>query len=288
MALDSTYTLVRDAPPPLEWEAYAGALAREFALLLDSGDCVERSYQAFLESHPSLLPWAYGTFGGGHHGLIHGVVITQPRLPALAGKQPDFMMITRDTGSVYAVLVEIESPCKGWFTRQGRPTKHLTQAINQLREWKAWFEQSANAVKFQEEYQVPFSFDHRRFEQRYVLIYGRRHELLESGFAHMRSHHQAPDERFMSYDHLKPDENLRDAVTARVDGKGYRAVSVPPTLRLGPFQADDLVAVRGKETAVRANPLMPAERAAFLKSRFPYWDKWSRTGGGIRNMADVE
>jgi hypothetical protein len=33
---------------------------------------------------------------------------------------------------------------------------------------------------------------------------------------------------------------------------------------------------------------MPAERAAFLKSRFPYWDKWSRTGGGIRNMADVE
>ena len=104
----------------------------------------------------------------------------------------------------------------------------------------------------------------------------------------MRSHHQAPDERFMSYDHLKPDENLRDAVTARVDGRGYRAVSVPPTLRLGPFQADDLVAVRGKEAAVRANPLMPAERAAFLESRFLYWDKWSRTGGGIRNMADVE
>jgi hypothetical protein len=228
------------------------------------------------------------TIGGGHHGLVHGAVISQPRLPALGGKQPDFMMITRDTGSVFAVLVEIESPCKSWFTRAGRPTADLTQAITQLREWKDWFDQSGNAVKFREEYKVPFSFDHRRFEQRYILIYGRRNELLSSGFAHMRSRHQAFDERFMSYDHLKPDENLRDAVTARVDGNGYRALSIPPTLRLGPFQADDLVAVRGKEAAIGMNPLMAPERAALLNSRFPYWDDWARTGGGIRNLSDME
>ena len=92
----------------------------------------------------------------------------------------------------------------------------------------------------------------------------------------------------MSYDHLRPDENLCNAVTTRVDANGYGAISVPPTLSLGPFEADNLVTLRGKEDAVRANPLMMADQAVFLEKRFSYWDAWSRSGGGIRITSDKE
>jgi hypothetical protein len=282
MRSDSSYEMARDAPPPFAWPAYKRAVRGQLSNLLKSGVCDERTYHRFLELHPSVLPWFYGTFGAGHHGLIHGSIITQPRLPALRGKQPDFMMITHDSGSVYAVLVEIESPCKRWFTGKGQPRADLTQAINQLREWKAWFNGPGNDEKFVDEYRVPFSlgehrFGRHHFEQRYILIYGRRAELTASGYAHMRSRHQQPDERILSYDHLIPNENLKDAVTVRVDGNGYEAVSIPPTLSLGPFQASDLVQIRAKEDVVRANPLMEIQRAEFLSARFSYWDAWAQS-----------
>jgi hypothetical protein len=65
MAFDQTYTLIHNAPSPMEWMAYTEAVSRDFRLLLESRECEERTYQEYLERHPSLLPWTYGTFVGG-------------------------------------------------------------------------------------------------------------------------------------------------------------------------------------------------------------------------------
>lgn len=278
--LNKTYNLQVPSEPALDWDTYSHAVHEELDRLLISGDCDEKRYQQLLERNPSLLPWAYGTFGGGHHGLIHGTIISQPRLVGLVGRQPDFMYIARDSASVYAVLVEIESPCKRWFTAKGQPDAKLTQAITQLRQWKWWFQQPGNEAKFLHEYQVPINFqEHRRFEQRYILIYGRRAPLEASGYADHRSQHQMNDERFVSYDHLTPAHELRNALTAKVDARGYRAISVPPTIKPGPFTATDHVVVRGKEAASREHPMMHAQRASFLEGRWSYWDKWAKAPG---------
>lgn len=272
----------------MAWDDYARIVERQLADLLDAGECRESSYQHLIEHHPSLLPWVYGTFGGGHHGLVHGAIISQPRLPGIDGKQPDFMMIARDSGSVYAVLVELESPCKPWFTKSGQPTAKLTQAMSQLRAWKAWFDQPGKTESFIDEYRVPHDWHARRVEIRCLLVYGRRSELNAHGYGRLRSHHQAADERFMSYDHLRPTPQLRDAVTVRVSGSGYHALSLPPTLQMGPFQASDLVHINSKDAAVLANPLMTRERAEFLKSRFAYWDAWASNPDGGPHGFEVE
>lgn len=274
-----SYELITPPALPVGWDEYSARVERKLHGLLDESECEERVYQQLFVHHPCLLPWMYGTFGGGHHGLIHGSVISQPRLTGLVqARQPDFLMISRDTSSVFAILFEIESPGKRWFTQAGQPTAQLTQAINQLRQWKDWFEQPGNNERFLREFRVPEHFGSRRFEQRYFLIFGRRKELQDSGLARQRSQHQKHDEHFLSYDHLAANPELRDAVTVNVDAQGYRAVAVQPTIRLGPMQASDHCMVRDKENAVDASDI-PSGRAKFLKERWSYWDRWATSSG---------
>jgi hypothetical protein len=275
----------------MAWDEYSARVEQALRQLLDSKVCNEKEFQRLIEQHPSLLPWSYGTFGGGHHGLLHGALVSQPRLVGLAGKQPDFMYIATDSDSTYAVFVEIESPCKPWFTKEGQPQAKLTQAINQLRQWKHWFEQPGNEIKFRREYAVPGDAinNPKRFQQRYYLIYGTRKNLQESGYADHRSHHQQPDEHFFSYDHLTPQIEHRDTITVKVDKKGYRALSIPPTLRLGPVMARFHSTIRDKEKRATSHPMMDPARGSFLQKRWPYWDAWaSQPGGGMIHTRDWE
>ena len=281
-------------PPPIdamEWDSYAIAVEDELQQLLRSEECAEEKYQHFLELNPSLLPWGYGTFGGGHHGLIHGAVISQPRLPGLGGYKPDFLYIATDSAAIYAVLIEIESPCKPWFTQSGQPSSKLTQAMNQLREWKIWFEKPENETAFRRHYRVPSGapFDERRFLQKYYLIYGRRDDLTKSGRSGQRSMHEGPDEHFVSWDHLRPSLEYRDTITATLDRSGYRAISVPPTLRLGPHTARQHDSLAKKADVATTHPMMQAQRAKFLQSRWPYWDSWASLGNhGLIKSRDWE
>jgi hypothetical protein len=279
---EHSYELVVPPEAPVPWDTYSRAVGELLDGLLASREVREPVYQQLIEQHPSLLPWIYGTFGGGHHGLVHGAVIAQPHLAGLSGHRPDFMMIARDTSSLYAVLVGIESPGKRWFTQKGQATEKLTQAINQIRQWKSWFAQPGNTERFLQDYEVPIDYRiERRFQQRYLLIYGRRDALANTGHTQMRSLHEQSDERFVSFDHLRPSEELRNALTVRVDGSGYEALYVPPTICLGPFEAKDHVDIRGKEAAVFNNPLMPPTRGEFLRHRWLYWDDWARKYTGI-------
>ena len=42
-------------------------------------------------------------------------VISKPKLPGLSDREPDFMWVACDSGSVYPILIELETPHKQWF-----------------------------------------------------------------------------------------------------------------------------------------------------------------------------
>jgi len=125
-----------------------------------------------------------------------------------------------------------------------------------------------------------------------ILIYGRRREFRDApGLSKQRgSLLTGTDEELMSFDRLKSDKELCNAITIRATGHGnYKAVCVPPQFRLGPSLADRLQVIHGLEKALQATPTISNARRKFLISRIPYWQTWARNGGGgVINLGDVE
>lgn len=230
-------------------------------------------------------------FGGrGGHGPFPGAVISQPVLPGFSRKIPDFLWLARDSATVYAVLIEIEDPAKSWATSAGQSTSDFTQAANQIADWKTWFAEPLNTRQFLDLYRIPIDWVHTRaFEQRYILIYGRRMETsLNDAFNKKRKHLERENECHMTYDRLQANRGLSSCLCVKLDGKGYRAVSVPATVELGPAQAHNWKIIRHKEEAALANRYLSQKRKRFLATRWKYWDDWANAGGAFRNSADRE
>jgi hypothetical protein len=200
--MEKTYKIVKSPYPAMGWEKYKKIILKEWKELLEKIDRVtERDFQHFFESHPCMLPWIYGVFGVGAHGMFPSALISQPVLPSFTRKVPDFMFIARDSAAVYAVLIEIEDPRKPWATSNGCPSAKLTQAINQLKEWQAWFSQPLNCKQFKGYYNIPQEFlNYRQFLQKYILIYGRQSEAMSNPeFAKKRFSLQGLNEVFSNY-----------------------------------------------------------------------------------------
>lgn len=277
MTIEKTYEMAPDAPAPVEWEQYARELGSRWSALLDASPS-EAEVQAFLERHPSLLPGHRPIFGMiGHHGPHPPAVISQPPLQGLGKRVPDFMWLTRDTGHLSPVLIEIEDPKKKWLTAAGHASQPFIQALNQLHEWEAWFSRRENEAMFVEHYDVPTLHRRRKFVPTYVLIYGRKGEDPEL-IAQQRDAYGAPNRLLLTFDHLAPDERARNFMCATKNGSRYVAKTIPPTMRVGPVFAHEHAEITGKVEAVAASPDLPTERGSFLRERFSYWDEWSRNG----------
>ncbi len=157
------------------WDRYERKIIKEWQSLLDNQKQYKESdFQSFFEKNPCFLPLP---FEEGAHGLFPTAVISQPILSGLVSKIPDFLLLSRDSASFYANFIEIEDPNKPWATQSGQQSAQLTQAINQIKDWKSWFQNGNNKQKFIDEYQIPHDLiKGRSFEQRYILIYGRRND----------------------------------------------------------------------------------------------------------------
>jgi len=276
-----TYEIETNPPSAMDWEKYKSNLMVRWRDLLDSeASNIEKNIQQFLEENPCLIPGSFGiTFSSGHFPFP-SAVITQPLLKGLATKIPDFMWIASDSGTIYPILIEIETPKKRWFTKEGIPHSDFTQAHSQLTSWKTWFNSAANQQLFLEYYKVPGElYQTRRIHPLYVLVYGSRREFISApGLNAMRGHLQGIDETLMTFDRLAPEEKAQDMLCARfvesASNRYYDALTVPPTLKLGPLCANDRARILNKEEAVRRNGLISPERKQFLLSRIPYWDQW--------------
>lgn len=256
-------------PKPMEWPEYEALLQREWNVLLEgSGGSGEALFQRFLEQHPCMVPR-----GEGHHGPSYHGVVAQPELPGFTRRFPDFMWITFDSLTAYPTLIEIETPMKVWFRADGAPRHEFTQAHDQLRGWKAWFDSPEHQLLFRGAYRVRRRhFYGHSLSPRYVLVYGRRAEAMAGHDASgRRLRMQAQDERLMTFDRLRPDRELLSCITVRVTPEGARAVSVPPTFELDAINMGELRFVEDLEQAIRANPLIKDERKEFLAERLPLW-----------------
>lgn len=276
-----TYELAPDAPPAMLWSDYEAWLLDAWSRLLSDVEG-EQPIQRFLEQHPSLVPGVVGnpSLPAGHAPHLWAVV-SQPPLQGLGNRIPDFMWIARNSAFVVPVFVEIEAPRKRWFTNKGVPRAEWIEAHNQLTEWRAWIARPENQLVFRANY-LSAEDKGRAIRPHFVLVVGRRSEFeSKSELDHLRAALTGHDESLMTYDRLAPNSAAWNYMCVRfVREQTFEAVSVPPTLRVGPFNGAAVARTLRKVEAVLANELMSDERKRFLIDRFPYWEAWlARTGG---------
>lgn len=295
MAFSSGFTKtykLEVGPPAEAFVAYAGKILPRYNELIDA-DPDEPAVQQFLEKHACLLPSMRSLGPLPSSFPTDGLLVSQPRLPALTSRLPDFMWIATNSIGIYPTLIEIERPGKRVFTSAGAPTAEFTQARHQLAQWRGWFSMPENEVVFKREYGVGSAPNgSEMLEPRYILVFGRRSEL-ENDPALRRERAFLLDgniESLVSYDRLVPDRMMENVITVRALGDGrFHALAVPPTFTLGPLDAKRLLIVDGMEEAISSAELMSDERKAFLLKRLPYWRTWAREGGGgFFGSMDVE
>jgi hypothetical protein len=183
----------------------------------------------------------------------------------------------RDSGFLSPVLVEIEAPGKVWFVggRKPRPSAELTQALDQFREWREWFDAAGNRQVFLDTYQVPLSFRRRKFKPIYVLVFGR-HRPDPETVGKLRADFQRDDQFLVSYDHLRPAANVSSCLCVRNDGAGsFTAVAMPPTARFSPHDPYWWRLIANRAEAVRHCEGLSAGRRAFLLGRLDVLDSWA-------------
>ncbi|MFG1637449.1 Shedu anti-phage system protein SduA domain-containing protein [Pseudonocardia alni] len=268
-----------DRPQPPSWQEYVDWLTPRWDALLAS-DPAEPAVQSFLEQHPCLIPGAHGDVGpGGHHGPVLGGVFAEPPLQGLdKHRRPDFMWITRSTSLITPICIEIERPGKHWFTSGGVPTAQLTQALDQLTDWKVWFSESENQAIFRKQY-IAGEHEDRQLLPQYVLIFGRQREFDRSYGRHERPDRlrkkrdfmRRENEFFMTFDSLRPDAQDSDLLTLRMSSNGPRVLAVPPTFTTGPSTQDDAKQLKSIEDALSRTPLITDARRAHIRKRWEHW-----------------
>jgi hypothetical protein len=271
-------------PAAVRWEDYTSWLLDRWKLLLDTNPG-EPTVQRFLEAHPCLLPGATDNVGpGGHHGVAWDAVYSQPELKGLGrDRWPDFLWIRRDTAAVRPILIEIEAPGKPWFTKNRKPHASLGQALDQLVEWKVWFEEPENQLIFKRRY-VPNEFGHRRLVPQFVLIYGRDHEFRE-GPGHIasslmrrkREHMTRQSEHFFTYDMLRPEREAANYGTIVDRAAGVALLALPPTYTAGPETRTLAGLVPNPVRAIQKMELVSNARRSYLRRRWAHWHEMIAT-----------
>ncbi|MBV0896100.1 DUF4263 domain-containing protein [Microbacterium sp. NC79] len=246
---------------------------------LKSSDC-EAKVQEFLERHVALLPGAWGEFGsGGHHGPMYSAVFRQPPLQGLdSTRVPDFMWIPRSTVEITPVCIEIERPTKRWFTKDGTPTAQLTQALDQLNQWRSWFSEALNQQLFRENY-LKNRWPRRVLKPQFVLIYGRESDFTEDHKLSIEARHSkriylgaGPDVHLRTFDSLRWNSHNENLVTVSASTSGrFRVEWVPKSFDrlgdptgahyLGPIE--NAIAQNSEINSVRAGEIL----AAWTKER---------------------
>jgi hypothetical protein len=290
---ERTYEIEQSPEEPLSWIQYEQFVTAEWTALLNrNSPPSEKEIQTFLEMHPSMVPGAFGFVGGesGHYPRLCGL-ITQPSLPSYDRRVPDFMWLAQSSDTEEPVLIEIEAPSKRWFTKNGKPTAALTQALHQITDWKVWFDTPRNVEAFKAFYGLDLGWHARRLRPSYLLIYGRRAEANADSSRTRQRGYLFPENVFgRTFDRLQPNPKVDDLVCLKAVNSGvFEVVSVPPTLRWRPMLARERGLSGGWDAAILSNPHISEKRKEFLIRRRGYWSEWVRRDeGGVINSSDKE
>jgi hypothetical protein len=276
--LARTYELYPNPPSCMAWEEYKERVVGEWTALLASQEgCDERRVHEFLVMHPSMIPGAYSMTGPSGHSPFPLAVLSESPLCGVGMRVPDFIWLASDSANFTPVFVEIESPCKRWFTEGQVPTHDLVQAWNQLAQWRAWLNRPENVAVFYESFEIPENMRrHLTFRPEFVLIYGRRKEFDDRPqLTRLREQFERHGQVAMTFDRLSPAQDCRLYLSATKRNGAYRALAVPATMEIGPKVARWLVKIGGIPEAIERNDWMTEERRRFLAERLPYWNTWA-------------
>ena len=276
----ATYEL-ENGPTHRPIDEYARLSNARFGELL-SADPSESEVQAFLEKHPWLIPGHQTPSGTSGHYPLHCSLIAQLKLPGQESYIPDFMWIATHSGAWFPTLIEIERPGKRIFNRDGSTSADFTKARNQLEHWRSWFNDPINVQQFVDLYGIPDLMRRRMRRLHMILIYGRRSEFERNPKLVSRrgSLLLGQDEELMSFDRLRADTSMSDAITVKAIGKGkFQALWLPAVFTIGPMLADRLLKIEGLPDAIDRNPEIDEDRKSFLKRRTGYWKEWASTPG---------
>ncbi|MFF5781201.1 Shedu anti-phage system protein SduA domain-containing protein [Streptomyces virginiae] len=272
-------------PMPLPWEQYSDkVLAQWYALLSEEPE--EDAVQRFLELHPSLIPGGSGDIGpGGHHGSDMGAVFRRPKLVG-AGRtfEPDFMWVTRSSGLVTPILIEIEKPSKRWFRQDGRPTSEFTEARDQLNDWRSWFAREGNQAIFREKFLfLGNNYRNRPLEPQYVLIYGRESEFKVGGghlnpdsLRYKRDQQRGSHETFMTFDALRPRYDHSRSMTLTMTSQGPKIFAFSPMYGTHTGVGAGALLLGDPEEALARTVMMTDERRTYLSKRWQHWQDHER------------
>jgi hypothetical protein len=286
-----------DRPMAMAWPEYEALVRDRFLKLLDSQPD-EKPVQKFLEQHPSLLPGAGDIGHGGHHGAWWDAVITQPELKGLgATRYPDFMYVRRDTIITQAVCIEIESPRKPWFNRDLTPSAKLTQALDQLDEWRLWFDKPVNRLIFNQMY-VPQEYSDRLIEPLFVLVYGRDSEFRPQGphqdYAKARAKrdkYRQSDQWIYTFDMLTPHPYAESYGTIRGHRGKFNILNVPATFKTGGYLKSSgsiMDACDDVSDALAENMQLDATRRIYIEERWNFWKQEKISPGSRFRTMELE
>lgn len=284
-----TYTL-ETGPCHIPDDEYFDNTQHRYVELI-SQQIPERTIQRFLEKHPVLVPGHSSTGSSSMLYPLDCALISQPELPGLSTYRPDFMWISTHSMAWYPTLIEIEAPHKRYFTKKGLPTADFSQARFQLAQWRTWFKDSGNVQQFKSRYRIPDHVRSRTMQLHMILVYGRRAEFedrydLTSQIAELLPGH---DEELMSFDRLKADPTVRDAITVRsVAPADYEALWIPEIFETRAELASRLLHIKGIPETIDRNPKFGHSRSEFLKRRIAYWKNWAKSGSSVLRYGDGE
>ena len=297
MNFEHTYAIEKSPKPAMDWKTYSQLIMGKWSNLLNQNSPIsEETVQRFLEEHPSMVPGAFNIVGpeSGHYPWLCGL-ISQPILPSFDHHKPDFMWLSQNSDTVEPVLIEIEAPGKQWWTDSGVPTSNLRQALDQISEWKAWFDVPHNVLEFKDVYGLSRDeWRKRRFKPAYLLIYGRSQEAnAKPNLTAKRSHLAPEDVRIRTYDHLQPNPKAAQYVCMKIKNDTgnyvFSAIHVPATMTWSPSLAEDRSLLENFDKAIESNEQILQERKEFLIRRLPYWNDWAKKPDkGLINSGDEE
>ncbi|MCD2109399.1 DUF4263 domain-containing protein [Rhodococcus erythropolis] len=247
-----------------------------------SSEPEEKAVQSFLELHPAMIPGGSGDVGpGGHHGSEMSAVFREPELTG-AGRQfePDFMWVTRSSGLITPVLIEIEKPSKRWFKENGRPTAEFRDAHDQLNDWRSWFAIDENRALFRRKYLFFDRYEDRPIEPQFLLIYGRQSEFEYGGghkdpntLRHKRDTQRRDAESFITFDSLRPRFDHGNSMTISMTAQGPRPFAYSPAYSTGTDTGEGAALLGDPSEALARSVLMTDERKSYLAERWKYWQQ---------------
>ena len=173
------------------WDCIKNEDVQELKFAIDSAER-EEDIQQFLQSNPKYL---IQHLGGGHGRWVI------PKKKLGSEYVTDFMIAEKHSFGFEWQAVELESPLRPMFNKNGDPSQYLNHAIRQIRDWRTWLNRNQNYAS-QRRDRGGLGLTDIDSSIKGLIFIGRRSELSDLCMERRRQMVQETNIRIHTYDYL--------------------------------------------------------------------------------------